>query len=66
MTIKQAKKIGVEKLSWSQKVALARKYSYDRLFNPQQFSLNQKSIPGGFRNLDRIVIELLKDTSTPV
>jgi hypothetical protein len=59
MTIKQAKKIGAGELNWSQKVALARRYSYDRLFNPQRFSISRKSVPGGFVNLDRIVADLL-------
>jgi hypothetical protein len=61
MTIKQAKIIGLKQLNWSQKLALAKKYDWDRLHNPQPFSLTKKSQLGGFSNLDRIVEDILGD-----
>jgi hypothetical protein len=59
MTIKQAQGIGLKQLNWSQKLALARKYAWDRLYHPQPFSLTKKSQLGGLNNLDRIVEDIL-------
>jgi hemolysin activation/secretion protein len=59
MTIKQAQRIGLKQLNWSQKLALAKKYAWDRLYHPQPFSLTEKSLLGGFNNLDRIVADIL-------
>lgn len=59
MTVKQAKRIGLSNLNWSEKLALAKKYSPDRLCNPPKFDPNKKSIPGGCNNLDQIVADLL-------
>jgi hypothetical protein len=59
LTIKQAKRIGLTALNWSQKLSLASKYAGNRLYYPKKFSLTAKSPLGGVRNLDRIVEDIL-------
>jgi hypothetical protein len=59
LTLKKAKKIGTKGLNWSQKLELARKYAWNRLYRPEPFNVAKRTIPGGIRNLDRIIGDLL-------
>jgi hypothetical protein len=61
MTLKQAKKIGLKNLNWSQKLSLARKYEWGRLYRPEPFNPMKRSLPGGVQNLDRIIEDLLAE-----